>query len=168
MKTERIPFVILVDTLEQQPWTFKFPWLTVPVERKYLGLHKDGMYYPRGDYSIKGFEGRCHIERKNPGDLQGCILGFDGRRERFENELRQLNEIECGAVVVECSFQWMIENPPLRGQTEQIVEMKNLHRTVISWNRQFPRVQWFFCDTRSFAQLTAIRIMENFWRHRND
>ena len=76
----------------------RYQELIIPTARKHLGRCK-------ADYSIVGFEGRCHIERKSVKDCQATILGFGNesdltsRRDRFDEELDFLAGIKCGAVV---------------------------------------------------------------------
>jgi hypothetical protein len=164
----RVPFTILVDTAEQHPWTFSFPHVHVSTERKYLGVHREKVYYPRGDYAIKGYQERCHIERKAPEDIQGVVLGFNGSRDRFERELAELDQMELSAVIVECSMGWLLANPPCRGSKPADTEAKILLTTIITWQRQFPTVRWWFADTRTLAEVTALKIFENFWRHKDD
>ena len=107
---EICPFTICVDSAEQQPFGFEGlrcdadkqnrP-LLVKTTWQSLGRHPDSL----GDYSIEGYVGRCHVERKSVEDFQGTLLGFKSdRRERFECELSNLAKVEAAAVVVEGSF----------------------------------------------------------------
>ena len=43
--------------------------------------------YPHslGDYSIDGFEGRVHVERKSLQDVQATVLGWDSEYQRRED-----------------------------------------------------------------------------------
>lgn len=155
-------FLILIDTAEQIPWTFRdMPGEGhVPTKRKYLGTRKDGVYVPRADYSVSGFLGKLHVERKSQVDCQQTILGFNsGRRKRFERELDVLSEMPLACVIVECSLGWMVSNPQCRGHRGPQAEMRTLHRTVLSWQTKYP-VPWFFCDTRRFAEITAYRFLQ--------
>ena len=78
---------IVRDSREQAPFTFS----GLPVEVSVGALEA-------GDYSLHGFERRVAVERKELGDLVGC-LGTD--RERFQRELARLRGYDCAAVVVE-------------------------------------------------------------------
>ena len=83
---------IIVDTREQAPYGFdKYEVVTEPAA------------LPVGDHSLPGFEDRAAIERKELGDLIGCLMGKG--RDRFERELARARHYELFAVVCECSWQ---------------------------------------------------------------
>jgi len=116
-----------------------------------------------GDYSIEGFEGRCHLERKSMEDAQGTILGWGDRRERFQRELANLAQMESAAVVVECSFGDLLAQAPEHGKKTAAENRKILFRQVLAWQQQY-RVPWIFCDSRSMAEITAYRWLDRFFR----
>lgn len=162
------PFKILVDTGEQQPFTFQglrcdadqnYRPLIIETEWRALGRHPDGL----GDYSIDGFVGRCHVERKSVSDFQGTVLGFSGSRERFERELHNLSQLECAAVVVEGSLHHAISVPEGRGQKPSKTQAKILMRSVIGYQQDYS-VPWLFCDSRRMAEVVTFRFLERYWR----
>lgn len=175
------PFTVLIDTAEQQPFTFQGiktdanhggRHLIVPTEWKALGRHPESL----GDYSIAGGEGRCHIERKSMEDAQGTILGWEGRRDRFERELQNLSEIQCGVVIVECSLATMIANAPgcdaaesnrRRGTKTVKHNAKALHRSVLAFLQDY-RVPWIFSDSRRMAEIDAFRWLERWWKKQRE
>jgi len=164
-----LPFTVLIDSAEQFPFTFdgmktdgseesRRP-LIVPTERICLGRHPDSL----GDYSTDVGQGRCHIERKSMEDAQGTILGFhrdddDGstRRERFEQELRNLAEIEAGCVVVECTFDDLVRNAPETKKRSAAQNSKTLFRSVVAYQQDYG-VPWLFCENRRMAELATFR-----------
>lgn len=173
------PFTILVDTAEQQPYTFEGfhadadrgnaeiimqPGLNIA--RRCLGRHPLSL----GDYSIDGYEGRCHVERKSIEDAHGTFLGWSGdasdfgRRQRFEQELANLSNCECSAVVVECSFGELLEQAPEYDNGKKTAELnrKILNRTIIAWQQDYA-VKWLFCDGRRMAELVTFRFLERFY-----
>lgn len=175
------PFTIIVDSMEQLPFTFQgiaadrskwtadIRWrvdqgladagqvvLTVPVEWRALGTS-------HGDYSLIGHEGHCHVERKSIDDAHGTILGWGERRERFERELEFLSSIECAAVVVEGSFSQVLADVGARGKKSVDENRKTLHRQVLAWQQDY-RVPWIFCDSRRLAEITTFRILERYWK----
>lgn len=80
---------VLVDSREQTPWRFG-PCCTI--ERVKLDA---------GDYSVAGASGRVAIERKS---LQDAVQTFcSSNRERFEDELRLLQQYEFRAIVIEAN-----------------------------------------------------------------
>lgn len=163
------PFTVLIDTAEQHPFTFqgfyadaadKHRPLVVATEFTALGRHPDSL----GDYSLSAGCGRCHVERKSLQDAHGTILGWDGRRERFERELENLSQIEAGLVVVESSFCDLIRLAPARGKRTAAQNAKALFRSVIAFQQDF-RVPWQFCENRRLAEQVTFRWLER-W-HRN-
>lgn len=165
-----LPWTALIDTAEQQPYSFQGlrsdadngnrP-LIVPIEYVSLGRSEDSY----GDYSLDspiGGQHRCHIERKSMADAHSTILGWArkgedvGRRDRFEKELANLSEIEAGLVLVECDFPDLIANAPQYGTKTAAQNAKTLHRSITSWMRKYS-VQWLFCGGRRLAEKTAFR-----------
>lgn len=161
MKNETMlcPFTVLIDSAEQEAFGFTGikadaakggRCYEVPTERQSLGRYPNSL----GDYSLSGGAGRCHIERKSMADAHSTILGWDGHRDRFECELKNLAAIECGAVIVECSLEDLIRFAPSHGKKSVQENAKNLHRSIISFQQRF-RVPWLFCGSRRLAELTA-------------
>lgn len=171
-----LPFTVLIDSAEQQPFTFQGlrsdandggrP-LIVPFEFTSLGRHPESL----GDYSLDspiGGRGRCHVERKSMEDAHATILGWArkgedvGRRDRFERELQQLGEIEAGLVVVECSFTTMVAKAPQYGHRSAAQNAKTLFRSVLAWQQDY-RVQWAFCDGRRLAEQMTFRWLKRWY-----
>lgn len=166
------PFTILVDSMEQHPFTFRGiaqdadrggrP-LIVPCEFRHLGTSM-------GDYSIDGYEGRAHVERKSAADATSTILGWGERRERFVRELENLSQMECSAVVIECTLGALVEfvrnSPPGRGRKTPDENAKIIYRQILAWQQDY-RVPWIFCDSRQLAEITTFRTLERFWRKQN-
>lgn len=163
-----VPFTVLIDSMEQHPFTFtglkgdaeqNYRPLIVPTKFQALGAGK-------GDYSIAGYEGQVHIERKSCGDAIGTILGWEERRPRFERELDFLSQIECGAVVVECSFGVLVASVEARKKSKA-ERAKSLHRSILALAQDY-RVPWHFCDTRRFAEQSTFRILYRYWQKQID
>ncbi len=176
------PFVVIIDTAEQQPFGFSgivadsekdYRPFVVPIVKQCLGRFPNSL----GDYSLSlagsPFDqaqftgiGRCHIERKSIDDAHGTILGFeDNRRERFESELDNLSRIESGLVVVECSLESLLKNAPEYGKKTKAQNAKILLRSIIEWQRKFS-VRWMFCESRRFAEEVSFWFLWKFWEHR--
>lgn len=159
-----LPFTILVDTKEQQPFTFqgfaadadqKHAPLLIPVEYVDMGP-------THGDYGIKGFD-NCFIERKGIGDAHGTFLAHGERRERWEATLEFLAGCKTAAVVVECSFYTMLRTVQARGSRDLRTLQRTLHRQVLAWEQDY-RVPFHFCDNRRFAESTTLQLMRRHWR----
>lgn len=175
----RTPFIILIDQAEKSPWGFtglrsrsyidkEMREYQPRTERRFLGI---GM----GDYSIEGYQGRIALERKSMVDFQGTLLGWrhesetrEGwtmdvdRRARFKRELGQLAAMECKAVVIEANLDKCLSEAPEWGKRSAAENAKYLFATLLSWQQEYP-VQWIFCEDRRFAEITAFRIIEQFW-----
>lgn len=169
------PFTILIDSAEQAPFTFQGiktdssssiggnKPIIVPTEWRALGRHPDSL----GDYSLVNGLGRCHVERKSMEDAQSTILGWDGRRERFEKELANLSEIECGLVVVECTFPELVSNAPQYGRRSKSQNAKALSRSIIAYRQDY-RVHWEFCGSRRLAEVYTFRWFERWWKKQRE
>ncbi len=183
---KQLPYSIIVDSAEQRPFTFngmkgdsyyQNKDLIVPTIRRSLGAGK-------ADYSLDGFEGQVHVERKSMEDAISTILGFGTdercRRDRFEEELEFLSSIPVGFVVVECSLDQILLNMPDYGweklektypdlnedqlKKEKIARnRKVLYRQVLAWQSDF-KVRWLFMWNRQAAESATFRILDRFFR----
>jgi hypothetical protein len=171
--------IIVIDSMEQHPFSFQgirldLSEMSAPQRRAFESGQWNGcidaecvfraLGAGNGDYSLNGFYGRCHIERKSLEDAHGTILGWGDRRERFQRELENLAGMEAGAVVVECSFGDLLAAAPEHGKKSAAENRKVLFRQVISWQQQY-RVPWLFCDGRRMAELAAYRWLKMFWKY---
>lgn len=184
VKPVRLPWRIVIDTAEQQPFTFqnikadaaqKGRPIQVETVRRSLGRYP----YSYGDYSL---EDRvypmdsalewCYVERKSLEDCQGTLLGFtDGRRARFESELANFRAVilagGAALVVVECDLCELL-NTAFPSSTKSATTMaKSLHRSIVSLWREYG-VPWAFCGSRRLAEITTFRFFESFWKHRKE
>lgn len=133
---------VIVDSREQLPYSLQ-PLQSVPGSLQ------------SGDYSLLGMERDVAIERKSVGDLIGCMTG-EGRL-RFLRELERLQGIRHAAVVVEGSWQHLVE-----GQYRSNLNPKSATNSVTSWISKFS-VPFAFVGsredgesfTRNFLYLTA-------------
>lgn len=127
-----------------------------------------------GDYAIDGAFGYCCVERKSKEDAWGTLLGWPtgyeydrglpSRRERFECELKNLNKAACSLVIIECTLGTCLVDMPQWGVKPAEVNAKIFHRTVISYQQRFPRVQWMFADTTRLAEAYTFRWFYRWWR----
>lgn len=162
------PFTVLVDSQEKHPFTFvgfrsgaatnNRP-IDVPTQVKSLGPS-------HGDYSLAGYEGAIHIERKSMDDAHGTILGWGEHRERFGRTLEYLESIEFGAVIVECSLGEMLARAPSRGRKSAEENRLILNQQYLAWLLKFRAVKWIFADTRRLAETETFRLFEKFYAHK--
>jgi ERCC4-type nuclease len=148
------PGVILIDTREQLPFTFGTIPLagggTVRVCTQRLAL-------PSGDYSLDGYASAVAVERKSVADLYHTV---GQGRDRFVRELERLAEMAFAAVVVEGEWSAVLDDPPAHTR----LEPRTIYRSVLAWQQRYPRVHWWFCPDRAFAEYTTFRILERFVR----
>jgi ERCC4-type nuclease len=135
---------ILVDTREQQPFTFeRFPG--VVVERGTL---------PTGDYSLPGFESSIACERKELNDLIGCLQGVN--RDRFERELQRGSGMSHFSVVVEATLE-DIGHGRYRSQMRPKAALQSIFAFMIRY-----RVPFLFCGSRRGAEYVCHSLLSKF------
>lgn len=168
MKSLACPFVVLIDSQEKHPFTFTgfqsgaathHRVIDVPTKVKSLGPS-------HGDYSIEGYEGQIHIERKSLEDAHGTILGWGEHRERFERTLKYLEGIEFGAIVIECSLGEMLARSPSRGRKTAEENRLILNQQYLAWLLKYRAVKWVFADTRRLAETETFRLFEKFYAYK--
>jgi len=96
--------VAIVDTREQNPLSFRrFRGWFAEIEHRALRL---------GDYSVKGMEDSCVVERK---DLADLICSFTTNRSVFVKRLRRMAELPNSLLVVTSSLTEIRSEYPYRG-----------------------------------------------------
>jgi len=136
---------VLVDSREQHP--FPFAKYEAEVERAAL---------PTADYSLPGFEDRVGIERKELGDLVGCLMGAN--RERFERELRRLSAYDMKAVVVEASMRDVAD-----GLYRSEMRPHAVLQSVLTFQVRYS-VPFLFCGDRAGAEYTCFWLLAKYMR----
>lgn len=126
---------IVIDTREQQPWTFSHP----TVVRK-LDV---------GDYSLSGYEDEVTIERKSsPNELLTNMGGRDW--PRFLRELKTLcTDYEYRCIICEFTLKQLLRTTPV-GRLDEFVVMGRL--SAITLDLGIPII---FAGNRTRAQETA-------------
>jgi hypothetical protein len=76
-----------------------------------------------------------------------------------------LSSIECGAIVIETSFEQLLAEAPEWGAKSEKENRKILFRQVLAWQQDY-RVPWVFAGTRELAEIATYRILERFWEKR--
>jgi hypothetical protein len=151
-----VGFTVVVDTREQHPFTFQGLTGDASSESRPLIVPTRPGTLESGDYSVEGLEHAVAVERKSLADLYGTI---GAGRDRFVRELERLDRMEFAAVVIEGGWPSIIGNPPPQSK----ITPKIVYRSIIAWGQRFPRVHWWPCPTRTFAERTTFRILQRFW-----
>lgn len=161
------PFTILIDSAEQEPFTFQGltdsdgNQVIVKTEWRSLGRFPHSL----GDYSMDGFVNRIHFERKSLADFQATVLGFDGRRDRFEAEVAALKALPCGRVIVEATEEACWNTPVPWSKKPEGTVRKMLSRTINALQMDYGNL--IFCGNRRIAETKVFRMCERFWRKNN-
>ncbi len=150
------PYTIAVDNREQMPFQFVGYKTDARQGYKPLIIPTQAASLKTGDYSLVGFEDRISCERKS---MQDAFSTFCQGRERFERELERLNAMEFAGVVIESSWPTILHKPPEHTKFSP----KSFFRSVIAWNIRYPRVHFWCCETRSFAERVTLRWLERWW-----
>lgn len=165
-----LPFVVLVDKQEQQPFLFKGCHCDADQNNRPLivPIRIVSMGPTHGDYSIEGMEGTVHIERKGLGDALGTFLAAPDtdHGQRWRRTLEFLAGVPTAAVVIEASLGATITAVQARGSRTRPNLQKTLHRQILAWEQDF-RVPFVFCDTTRLAELTTLAILRRHYRHAN-
>ena len=137
---------IVRDSREQVP--FRFDGLPVTVEIGTLEA---------GDYSLRGFERRVAVERKELGDLVGC-LGAD--RQRFERELCRLRGYDAAAVVIEAPVVAL-----RTGRYLGRLDAGAAWQSVLAFSMRY-RMPFIWCQDRADAEAVTFDLLRHFARDR--
>ncbi|MDR0391461.1 MAG: hypothetical protein LBH59_06120 [Planctomycetaceae bacterium] len=141
-------FRIQIDTREQLPFTFD-------------GYEHDKVTLPVGDYSIFHYENLITIERKS---LQDLYYSFTRERvRRFENEIRQMQDYEFSAVVIESGWEEIADPAQHRPNWIAQTKPKSIVNSILSWQIQYSRTVWMPCPNRAYAQRITLKLLENFF-----
>tara|TARA_R110000803_G_scaffold25281_2_gene60364 strand:+ start:3683 stop:4081 length:399 start_codon:yes stop_codon:yes gene_type:complete len=113
-----------------------------------------------GDYSIVGYEDEIAIERKELGDLYGC-MGHD--RTRFGKQILRLSKYNYSVMMIESSWENL-----LKGHSHSRLNPYTIYNTVISWSQKYPNIHWHFWESKQKCAQVTFDILHRFWKERND
>lgn len=150
-----LPFTIIIDNREKTPYSFSGfktdanqsnKELIVPIKRAYL---------PTGDYSIEGLEDVVTIERKTKADLFSTL---GGNLERFRREIIRMTSYAYAAVVIESTWESIINEPPAYSR----FPVKSVFRAACRWTVRY-QVPMLAIDNRRIAEAWVLRSLQEFW-----
>jgi hypothetical protein len=152
-KTLSRPYVIMVDTREQLPYTDLWP-----------GLRCSRMTMKTGDYGLAEYVGHVAIERKSWDDMYGC---FGQNRVRFEQALGRLQQFQFPHVVVEATLDDLFNWKTRRGRGGRRVRSKMppqvAFNTIAAWGPRY-RVPIWFCGNRARAARWTLVLLDSAYR----
>jgi ERCC4-type nuclease len=151
------PFTVIIDSREQAPYAFAGLRSDADAGRRPLLFRTVTRGLEAGDYSLEGFERLVAVERKSLSDLFATL---GQARARFVRELVRLDAYAFAAVVVEGTWEDVLARPPARSR----LNPKTVFRSVVAWQQRLPRVHWWMCPSREFAEVTTFRMLERFWK----
>jgi ERCC4-type nuclease len=139
-----IPLRIVVDTREQNAWTFS-AYSDVEVIRATLET---------GDYSLLGWEDQIGIERK--GSLDELATCFTQDRQRFEKEMHRLRFFERAAIIIEDHLQNAIS-----GKYRSKLTSNALIESICAFHIRF-NVPFIFAGNRLAAERLTYSLLSKF------
>ncbi|MBI4910954.1 MAG: hypothetical protein HY820_45510 [Acidobacteria bacterium] len=131
MRFSPAPVAVVVDTREQEPYSFDAGLVTA--ERRAL---------PAGDYSVAGLEGLVAVERKSLDDFISTVIHG---RMRFRKELRKLAAYRASCVVVEAGVVDVMLHR-YRGDAHPNAVLGSALSIILDF-----RIPVFFCSSRQAA-----------------
>ena len=139
-----MPLTVIIDTREQQPYSFSSEIKTITQTLK------------SGDYSILGFENKFSIERKS---LEDYIKSITSDRDRFFKELNRLREFDYACIVVEGSLSNILDEK----YTRNILPAGLFGTTVsICIDKKIPV---FFCEDRQHSIFFTEKMLRMYYDH---
>lgn len=135
--------ILIIDSREQRPFCF---------ER--FNIQTETAALPVGDYSVRGFEDRVAIERKEINDLIACLMGTN--RERFERELAKAKSFDVFVVMVEASFL-DIEQGRYRSEMNPHSALQSIAAMMVRH-----RVPFVFAGDRQGAEYMTFSLLQKY------
>lgn len=140
---------IITDSREQAGYLFKGKEAEAKIVMKKLDV---------GDYSLEGYETEIVIERKRLGEL---FNNFAGDRERFMREVERMEKIPYKFLLIEDSFQDLVEMKKLPGKVSIKLVVATLISLMIKHN-----LKVVFAGNPRLAEQLAYRILLKFFNYK--
>ena len=135
-------YTIIIDTREQQPWSFNHH----SIANKKLDA---------GDYSLEGFENILAIERKK----SVCEIANNIVESRFKDALERLGQLKYSFLLLEFDLEDVLSYPigsslPKRLWDKTKITPTFLLRHILDWELKY-NIKVFFCGSPSNAEKLA-------------
>jgi ERCC4-type nuclease len=143
-------FTIIIDTREQQPWTFE----------EYVVANKK---LDTGDYSIEGLQDIFVIERKKSiNEIANNII-----EPRFKDVLARLGQLKYSFLLLEFSMTDVLYYPvgsnlPKRLWDKVKITPAFIMKNILDWQLKY-NIKVFFCNNASNAEKTAEYILKRMY-----
>lgn len=140
-------FTIIIDTREQQPWTFA----------QYATAHKK---LDTGDYSVEGLENILAIERKKSvNEIANNIV-----EPRFKDVIHRLSQIKYAFILLEFDINHILNYPigsslPKKLWDKVKISPAFLMKNILDWQIQH-NIKTIFCGSPSDAEDVAQHILK--------
>lgn len=150
------PFTILVDGREKAPYRFTGLRADSTQKKRPIVVEWEWQHLKTGDYTISGMQSIVCIERKSLADLYSTL---GQHRDRFEREHQRMAEFKRSMVVIEASWDQILNHPPPQSR----LNPKTILRTSESWYMRYG-VPWFAMEDRRLAEIHTFRSLEKAWK----
>lgn len=150
MTTSSEDFTIIVDTREQQPWTFE----------NYVVANKK---LDTGDYSIDGLQDFFVIERKKSiNEIANNII-----EPRFKDVITRLGQLKYSFLLLEFSMTDVLYYPigsnlPKRLWDKVKITPPFIMKNILDWQLKY-NIKVLFCNNASNAEKTAEFILKKMY-----
>lgn len=144
-------FTIKIDTREQHPWLFQ--------EKQYSDAGVIIYTLPIGDYSLRGFEENIAVERKSLNDYVNTIIQD---KERFDRELERLGKMDRALIIVEASFNKVLE-AAYESKAHPHSVMGKALSIYVKYN-----IPVYFCYNRNEAQFLCYTFLKQYWKMKDE
>lgn len=138
-------FEIITDTREQRPYLFT--GYSVKTSTGTLNA---------GDYSVTGFTDLVTVERKELGDLLGCLTHD---RERFTRELEKIRGYDTAALLIEADIKTIQQ-----GRYRSKINPDAAIQSIISFMGRY-RLPVFFAPDRTAGERFIYDFLRHYVRH---
>jgi ERCC4-type nuclease len=154
------PFTVAVDTREQLPYQFA----DIYIKRKEAFVPTTIKTLQTGDYSIVGYENDICVERKTLEDLYYTLIHG---RERFENELKRMENYNRAMIVIEADWGQICnpadDDPIFRSEAHPHA----IIGTIVAFAGRYPYIKWNAALNRKNAQKETFKFLLNYYNNQN-
>ena len=153
------PFVVLVDTREQLPYTFQGLRADANEGGGPITVRTERCTLNAGDYSIQGYSQMVVVERKSASDLAGTLTAG---RKRFVREMDRLREYDAAWIVCESELSELFRGIPMAPN----IRPRTFTRSAMFFQLRYPRIHWWAVPGRAVAEAITYQLLRSWWRER--